>query len=163
MRILTILGLALSLFGASSAWARARYGSAGCGLGSIIMPPGTGPVQVLAFTFNNISFNQSSGITSGTSNCVAGSQAAAMEQQEQFITTNLASVAKEMAQGGGDTLDAFAQTFGCRADAVPRFARVLHQRAALILAAPGALATLDAVVDEIKGDDRLVEACTLII
>ena len=143
--------------------ARPRWGSAGCGLGSLVIAPGSGPLQLLAWSGNQTSGSQVFGITSGTSNCVAGSQAQALELQEQFITSNLASVAREMSQGGGETLTAFAATFGCRDQDSARFNAVLKAHAEAILAAPGAIAMLDAVTDHLKDDHELRQTCEHLI
>ena len=45
------------------------YGLAGCGLGSLVFESQPGFVQVLAATTNGTSWNNTFGMTSGTSNC----------------------------------------------------------------------------------------------
>jgi hypothetical protein len=89
----------------------AGYGSAGCGLGSLLFEPGNGFTQVFAATTNGTSGTQTFGITSGTSNCDAagyqpGSAAA-------FIQTNRAALAKDIARGKGATIAGLTDLAGC--------------------------------------------------
>ncbi len=65
------LGLLTYIYLASSPQASAApYGTAGCGLGSIVIGSKPGMMQIFAATTNGTSASQSFGITSGTSNCV---------------------------------------------------------------------------------------------
>jgi hypothetical protein len=91
--------------------AQTGYGSAGCGLGSLLFQPGNGFTQVFAATTNGTSLNQSFGITSGTSNCDAagyqpGSTAA-------FIQTNRSALAKDISRGKGATIAGLSDLAGC--------------------------------------------------
>src|SRR5580658_9609667 len=47
----------------------AKYGTAGCGLGSIVFGNKAGIVQIFAATTNGTFATQTFGITTGTSNC----------------------------------------------------------------------------------------------
>src|SRR5688572_26598222 len=90
---------------------KAGYGSAGCGLGSLLFDPSNGFTQVFAATTNGTSGTQTFGITSGTSNCdgsgyQAGSTAA-------FIQTNRAALAKDVARGKGATVAGLSDLAGC--------------------------------------------------
>lgn len=109
----TIFGLCLTGSMIATTATAAGYGAAGCGLGSLVLGSKPGFMQVFAATTNGTSYSQSFGITSGTSNCIPGSKAAAFNKQREFVDTNLASLASEMAQGTGETLLAFTQTLGC--------------------------------------------------
>jgi len=85
------------------------YGTAGCGLGSIVFGAQTGPIQIVAATLNGTG-GQVFAITTGTSNCdvgVFGAQAAA------FIETNHEVVSKELARGKGETVSNLAFLFRC--------------------------------------------------
>lgn len=104
---LSLLAVQATCFGG------ARYGAAGCGLGSLVIGSDPGYGQVFAATTNGSSYSQTFGITSGTSNCIPMSHEAAFNQQKHFVDSNLASLASEMAQGNGEMIVAFSQTFGC--------------------------------------------------
>jgi len=85
-----------------------QYGTAGCGLGSMVFGNQPGIVQVFAAT-TNVTGIQVFGITTGTSNCGPGIMAASNTRLNEFMVANLDSVAKEMAIGRGESLDAMAE------------------------------------------------------
>jgi hypothetical protein len=88
----------------------AGYGTAGCGLGSIIFGAKPGMVQIFSSTTNGIYGNQTFGITSGTSNCEIpemGMQAAV------FIEGNREVLAKDAARGQGETVTGLAAILNC--------------------------------------------------
>jgi len=87
-----------------------KYGSAGCGLGSIFFGPGSGFVQIFAATTNGTSANQTFGITSGTSNCDASAPATSAKN---FVTTNRVALAKDISRGKGQTLTSLTELAGC--------------------------------------------------
>ena len=103
-----------------------KYGSAGCGLGSIVVGP-EGP-QVFAST-TNWTGSQTFGITSGTSNCDSSNQSSYYHnEQEIFVTVNYNALALEMASGQGEKLEAFANILGCPfASEFINFSRRQHQ------------------------------------
>lgn len=90
----------------------AAYGSAGCGLGSLLFEPSTGFTQVLAATTNGTSANQTFGITSGTSNCDGGPGGSA--SAKAFVQTNRSAMAKDIARGQGETISNLSALAGCR-------------------------------------------------
>jgi len=98
------------LFSASTANAQA-YGTAGCGLGSVVLGNAKGFAQVLAATLNGIVGNQTFGITSGTLNC--GEAAASKLGAKNFIETNREALAKDIARGQGETVKNLATLGGC--------------------------------------------------
>jgi len=100
----------IALMSTSSAFAKTGFGTAGCGLGSIIFGNEQGAIQILAATFNSTAGNQTFGITSGTSNC-AGT--AAGTRAELFISVNKEMLAKDISRGRGETLDNLSSILGC--------------------------------------------------
>lgn len=104
--ILLVAGLALSANAA-------KYGMAGCGLGSIAMGPKGS--QVSAATTNGTSYSQLFGITTGTSNC--GEDGVALKESEvtSFAAANFETLKSEMAQGKGENLTVLATLMGCDA------------------------------------------------
>ena len=100
------------------------YGTAGCGLGSIIFEPGSGFTQVLAATTNASFGTQTFGITSGTSNCT--SPRAGTAGARAFIESNRSALAKDIARGQGETLASLSRLAGCADTA--RVGQRLQQR-----------------------------------
>ncbi|HTE53798.1 MAG TPA: DUF3015 family protein [Kofleriaceae bacterium] len=87
------------------------YGEAGCGLGSMLIGSKPGIVQVFAATTNGFLGTQTFGITSGTSNC--GSSGGAVASTKNFVETNRAVVAKDIARGQGETIATLSTLAGC--------------------------------------------------
>ena len=102
--------LIAALFVATSARA-APYGTAGCGLGSVVLGDSKGFAQVLAATINGCFGSQTFGITSGTLNC--GEAAASKLGAKNFIETNREALAKDIARGQGETVKNLAALSGC--------------------------------------------------
>lgn len=107
---LMTLGLVLvsgTVFGKGAA---GTYGTAGCGLGSIVFGNKPGIIQIVAATLNGIGYSQTFGITSGTSNCVAEGDP---RSAELFIIGNREQLAKDIARGNGETLANLSEVLGC--------------------------------------------------
>ncbi len=110
-----IAAVAASLvaFGAVAPVAKADpYGTAGCGLGSMVFGNDPGIVQIFAATTNGTSGNQTFGITTGTSNCEDTGGGAASAQS--FIETNREAFAKDVARGNGETIKGLSTLAGCQ-------------------------------------------------
>lgn len=87
------------------------YGTAGCGLGSIVFGDKPGIIQVLAATTNGTFGTQTFGITSGTSNCSSAEPSA--ESAKAFVETNREALAKDVARGQGETISSLSTLAGC--------------------------------------------------
>jgi hypothetical protein len=89
----------------------AAYGTAGCGLGSLLFGNKPGIIQIFAATTNGTSGNQTFGITTGTSNCsdTGGGSASA----KIYIQANREALAKDIARGQGETLANLSTLAGC--------------------------------------------------
>jgi hypothetical protein len=105
MKKLLLIG---ALFISGSAFA-AGYGSAGCGLGSMVIGNSQGFSQVFAATTNGTSGSQTFGISSGTSNCAAGGSTASL-----FIEANKVALSNDVARGRGESLTALSQIYGVK-------------------------------------------------
>jgi hypothetical protein len=91
---------------------KSTYGTAGCGLGSMIFGDQKGLIQVLAATTNSLFGTQTFGMTTGTSNCgEAGISTAALKN---FIEGNREALAKDAARGSGETIVAISAIGGCK-------------------------------------------------
>ncbi len=134
----------------------AQYGTAGCGLGSLLFGNKPGIVQIFAATTNGISANQTFAITTGTSNCsdTSGGSASA----KVFIQANREALTKDIARGQGETLRNLATLAGCGNAA--GVGTTLQKNFSSIF--PAASTTTDQVSDSIlstlKSDKTL--ACT---
>jgi len=105
-------GLLFALVGLAASTVRAEpYGTAGCGLGSIVFGDSQGIVQIFAATTNGLFGTQTFGITSGTSNCVRTGSGSA--SAKAFIQANRETVAKEIARGAGETIVSLSSLAGC--------------------------------------------------
>jgi hypothetical protein len=94
----------------SNSGGSAKYGPAGCGLGSLIFSPDSGWTQIFAATTNGTSANQTFGITSGTSNCDTGPS---KESAKNFVQANRSQLAKDISRGKGATLSSLSELAGC--------------------------------------------------
>ena len=90
------------------------YGSAGCGLGSLIFEPNESFMQVFAATTNGSFGTQTFGITSGTSNCEGAPHTAGVKN---FIVANRAALTVDVARGGGETIRSLSALAQCSDDA----------------------------------------------
>lgn len=154
-----LAGLVLGLM-SQAALANQNFGMAGCGLGSLAMGPEGN--QVFAATTNATGI-QGFALSSGTSNCMNPDQTAAVRAQEQFFVNNLKVLSKEMAQGEGQYVKAFAQTMGCNAAAQGEFAKEMQKSYETIFSAPGAMSMLNRVRSTIHDNATLNSNCDTVI
>lgn len=90
----------------------AKYGAAGCGLGSMIFEGDqTWWKQVLAGTTNSIGF-QSVAITIGTSNCDAPTPFK-VTSAHAYVEANRVALANDIARGNGETIVGLSKVYGC--------------------------------------------------
>ena len=144
------------------AHAQTPYGMAGCGLGSELLKDDSTVTQVFAGTTNATFGNQTFAISSGTSNCMTPSQKTAYNAQQNFITDNYGLLTKEIAQGGGETLKAFSNTFGCQKEIYGKFATQLQNSYSKIFANHSSESALHEIQNEIKSNPQLLKSCSLI-
>jgi hypothetical protein len=99
-----------------------------CGWGSKLLDgqKGAGP-QVLAVTTNGTLGNQTFGISSGTSGCTQDGTVTSTWKTSMFIDGNKERLARDMAIGGGETLDSLAHLMGIPAEHRAQFNRATQQ------------------------------------
>jgi Protein of unknown function (DUF3015) len=156
--------LFLSTAGATAAAAenpaahgKATFGTAGCGLGSMVFGDQKGAIQILAATTNTLFGTQTFGITFGTSNC--GASAVGTAATKSFIEGNREVLAKDAARGSGETITTLSTLAGCKDPAAVGAA--LQKRFAELFPADKAHTEVsEAVVGALRGDDSL--ACKAI-
>jgi hypothetical protein len=161
--LLVVVGLTMALL-ASSGWAQRapRYGMAGCGLGALAFEGQNDKVsQVLAATTNGTFGTQTFGITSGTSECTTDGVIRSERAQEAFAEANFESLTREMAQGEGEHLRAFAALMGCSDTSFSDFGRLTQRQYTQIVShdAITAVELIDAVQRSIIGDPVLSRTC----
>jgi len=94
----------------------------GCGPGTQIWHGSKGVLpKVLGATTNGTFGMQTFGITFGTLGCHQGGTVTADARVQMFASANLDRLARDMAAGQGETLDAFAQLIGIRDGDRPAF------------------------------------------
>ncbi len=105
-----LLAIAATVLSASAF--AAPYGSAGCGLGSMLFEKdNTWYKQVLAATTNGTGF-QTFAITLGTSNCDSPAPGKTA-QVEAFVEANKLALANDIAKGKGETISGLSKVYGC--------------------------------------------------
>lgn len=119
-----VVALSLVFVGAALAAGQARSNT-GCGLGSMLFKNNADNsivLQTFQATTNGIYGNQTFGITTGTSECQQPANFVSNQQVNEFMLANMDNLAKDIAQGRGPTLDAFAELMGVPAEKRPEFA-----------------------------------------
>jgi hypothetical protein len=124
-----VLGIA---YAASAGQARENTG---CGLGTMLFQNNADHstlLQSLQATTNGSFGNQTFGITSGTSECKQPSKFAKNDRLNEFVVANMDNLAKEIAMGKGETLEAFAELLQVPSEKRPEFYRTLQTNFAKI-------------------------------
>ena len=107
-----LLAVALTLVCASAACAGSAKANTGCGLGTVLWKnraDGSILSQALQATTNGCFGNQTFGITSGTLECSEPAKAVKNEHLNHFVKANMDNLARDIAQGRGESLDTFAE------------------------------------------------------
>jgi hypothetical protein len=140
---------------ATAAMAADKYGTAGCGLGSMVFGNQKGGIQIVAATLNGTGV-QTFGITTGTSNCndTSGSSASI----KSFVETNQLALAKDISRGQGETVANLSSLAGCSdSHAVAATLQKKFNSIFPSVATPADQAA-QAILSTLKGDKMLV--CT---
>ena len=156
--VATLAATTVAVLAAKPAFAERKYGMAGCGLGSLLIKPSGN--QSTAALLNATGY-QTLGITSGTSNCTPSGKGSAYQEIEQqnFFVANFSTLSKEIAQGGGDAVAAFADELGCGQTDTQNVASALQANYNQIFAAPGAVAAFDAARDGLRQNPSIDSSC----
>lgn len=159
LSVLFLTAMALTT-GISSA---PKYGTAGCGIGSLIIKE-QGFAQVLAATTNGIYGNQTSGITTGSLGCTADGIVKSEKEQDIFVHMNIESLEQEMAAGKGEKLNTLATLFGCPKDSQKNFANMTQKKYGVLFSnevrnSPSEL--ISAIKTEISKDSTLAPVCRI--
>ncbi len=131
-----ILGVVAAATFGSVAFA-ADYGSAGCGLGSLVFKEDD-MTQVLAVTTNGTFGNQTFGMTFGTSNCTNKGLVKLAMARESFIEANYRDLSRDAAAGKGEYVNNLARLYGYGPEASGKFAALLQKNHAAVFASNNA-------------------------
>jgi len=138
-----ILGAVIAATLGSVAFA-ADYGSAGCGLGSLVFKENDG-TQILAATTNGTFGSQTFGITFGTSNCNAKGLIKLSMARESFIEANYKDLSRDAAAGKGEYVTNLAKLYGYGPEAAGKFATLLQKNYTTIFASNSAQTTVNEI------------------
>jgi hypothetical protein len=143
----------------SVALARGNHPMAGCGLAYVLFSKDDNSqgIQILASTTNNLWGTQSFGITSGTSGCTPDGTVAKNKEAEVFADVNYKNLQQEMAVGGGEYLNAFADILGVKADRRADLFQIFRQNyASFFPSSADSTHLLDAVYKTLEENPSLV-------
>jgi hypothetical protein len=136
--VAAIVAVTLVLAGSAFAAGQAHQNT-GCGLGTMLFKgsaDNSSLLQAFQATTNGTSFNTFA-ITTGTSDCQQPKTFVSNERLNEFMVANMDNLARDIAQGRGETLDTFAELMGVPADKRPEFYQQLQSGFARIFTSPG--------------------------
>jgi hypothetical protein len=137
--VAVVVAVMLVVAGSAFAAGQARSNT-GCGLGSMLFKNDADDkvlLQTFQATTNGIYGNQTFGITTGTSECQQPKNFANSQQLNEFMVANMDNLARDIAQGRGETLDAFAELLDVPAEKRPEFYGQLQNGFTKIFTSPG--------------------------
>ncbi|MBW1895115.1 MAG: DUF3015 family protein [Deltaproteobacteria bacterium] len=105
-----LIAVLISLFLVGTVSANTVKEDCGCGLGRMALAEKEGLVWNLLGTFlNGLCGNQTFGMSSGTLECGKPEKLVMLEKMNIFVADNMDSLAVDIAQGDGESLDALAE------------------------------------------------------
>ena len=131
------------------------YGTAGCGLGSIVFGPKAGLIQVVAATTNAYG-GQTFAITTGTSNCDIPEMG---QQAAMFIEGNRETLTKDAARGQGETVAGLASLLNC--DDASVFGAGLQSNYEKIFSTKNSYDTTREILTTIENNPALKASCKI--
>ena len=151
---LLLCSMLLSISGQAYA---SKWGTAGCGVGSLIFEDKPGKIQILAGTTNAF-FGQTFSITSGTSNCT---ESAGREEAMMYIHVNQKPLAKDVSRGEGETLKGLAKVLGCSDE--QRLSLVLKKNYKNIFSGSTSESIAESIESSVLNDEQMSGNCTLLV
>lgn len=122
----------------------AGYGSAGCGLGSLVFKKND-MTQVLAATTNGTFGSQTFGMTFGTSECNNQGVVKLAMARESFIEANYKDLARDAASGKGEYVVNLASLYGYTPENTWQFTQLLQKNHSNIFAANNAKSAVNEI------------------
>lgn len=143
-----LLCAVLTALAATPAFAASGKANTGCGLGTVLWA-GKADNSIISqasqATTNGSFGTQTFGISSGTLECGTPPKFVQNERLNHFVRANMDNLAKDIAQGRGESLDTFAELLEVPADQRPAFNARLQQNFDKIFTSPSV--ELAAVID----------------
>jgi len=154
--VLVILAL-----GFSSA-AFADDSSNGCGLGWKVTKRKSLVSSSVRGTTNSIAYNQTFGMTSGTSGCAQHSIVKNERAVEHFVEANYNNLMVDMAKGEGEYVQALAYVMGCDATSVEHFTNMTQKNYGAIFTSDsiGPQKLIQNVKSQVTSDSALAVSCS---
>jgi hypothetical protein len=150
--IMVVVAVAVSLVFVGAVFAAGQaHMNVGCGLGTMLFQnnaDGKTLLQTFQATTNGIYGNQTFGITTGTSDCQQPKNFVNNERLNEFMVANMDNLARDIAQGRGETLDAFAELMGVPVEKRPEFYAQLQAGFTRIFTSPNV--QMASVVDNVS-------------
>jgi hypothetical protein len=137
--VVAVIAVSLAFVGAAFAAGQSQTNT-GCGLGKLIWQNNADNstlFQAFQATTNGTFGSQTFGITTGTSDCTQPKNFVSNQQVNEFMLANMDNLARDIAQGRGETLDAFAELMGIPAEKRPEFYGQLQSGFSRIFTSPG--------------------------
>jgi len=129
----------------------------GCGVGTTIMEGENGLIPHLLASFTNGLTFQSISLTLGVMGCDTNDTITADAQLRKFASGNIDRLSREMATGGGESVDVLATLMGVPAANRPVFAAVVQSSFGVLF--PSDDTTVGEMLDSLDGvmarDERL--------
>jgi hypothetical protein len=133
--VVSVVALCFVMGAALAASAGQAHDNTGCGLGTILWQNNADKstvLQSLQATTNGTFGTQTFGITSGTSECKQPSKFVKNDRLNEFVVANMDNLAREIAMGKGETLEAFAELLQVPSEKRPEFYQKLQSNFAKI-------------------------------
>jgi hypothetical protein len=140
------------------------YGTAGCGLGSMVIGKGDGINQIFAATTNDTTWNQMFGISFGTLNCDGGNVFNKAENMDRFIIGNKVALASDIARGEGESIVSLASIMECSGNEAA-IGSALQSRFNQIFPShlTPAMEVTDSIINVVGGNSALAKACQVVL
>ncbi len=138
--LMAVAVVAVSLVFVGAVFAGTAQNNTGCGLGTMLFKGAADNstlLQTFQATTNGIYGNQTFGITTGTSDCQQPKSFVSNERMNEFLVANMDNLARDIAMGRGETLDAFAELLSIPTEKRPEFYSQLQSGFAKIFTSPG--------------------------
>ena len=139
-KVFIVAVVVASLVIAGVAFAGQAASNTGCGLGTMLFKNNADNsvvLQTFQATTNGFYGNQTFGITTGTSECKQPKNFVSNQQLNEFMVANMDNLARDIAQGRGETLDAFAELLSVPAEKRAEFYGQLQSGFSRIFTSPG--------------------------
>lgn len=141
------------------------YGTAGCGLGSLVIGKGDDFMQVFGVTTNGTFYNQGFGITFGTLNCDSKNIFQKADNMDSFVGANKLALANDIARGNGESIVSLASVLDCSNGVEGELAGELHKSFREIFPSHTVptMEVTDSILSVVSRHQGLAKACKVVM